>query len=221
MRGPDTTTITVADESVRTVVLNDGSTVRLVGPATLTHPTQPSETASRRVTLERGQAFFDVQPQASRSFVVETPTATATVLGTQFGVTTVADTTEVVLASGSVQVDAAEASGRGGVVLKPGQKSWVARGEGPASPSPVDLTAALEWTGLFVFRSVPMETIAQRLGQRYDVQISVAPALADEPITGTFERKQPVQQVLSALAATLGAEVREEEEGRYRFVPTP
>jgi ferric-dicitrate binding protein FerR (iron transport regulator) len=203
------------------VALNDGSTVRLVGPAAFTHPTQPSETASRHVTLERGQAFFDVQRQETRAFVVETPTATATVLGTQFGMTTVADTTEVVLASGSVRVGAATASSRDAVVLKPGEKSWVATGEGPASPSPVDLTAALEWTGLFVFRSVPMETIAQRLGQRYDVQISVAPTLADEPITGTFERKQPVQQVLNALAATLGADVQQGEEGQYRLVPAP
>jgi ferric-dicitrate binding protein FerR (iron transport regulator) len=220
MQGPDTTTVTVADGSVRTVALQDGSTVRLVGPATFTHPTQ-QEGPIRRVTLDRGRAFFDVQHQGSTSFSVRTPTAAATVLGTQFGVTTTADTTEVVLASGSVRVDASEASGDRAVVLEPGQKSWVAKGETPATPSPVDLTAALEWTGLFVFRSVPMEVVAQRLSQRYDVQISAAAAISDEPITGTFERQQPVQQVLDALAATLGAEVQQEDEDHYRLVPTP
>jgi ferric-dicitrate binding protein FerR (iron transport regulator) len=191
-----------------------------VGPATFTHPAE-QEAPIRQVTLDRGRAFFDVQPRTRTSFQVHTPTAVATVLGTQFGVTTAADTTEVVLASGSVRVDPADASGSRAVVLEPGQRSWVAKGDAPASPSPVDLTAALEWTGLFVFRSVPMDAVAQRLGQRYDVHITAAPALADEPITGTFEREQPVQQVLSALAATLGAEVQQQEKGHYRLVPTP
>ena len=210
-------TVTVADGTVRTVALEDGSTVRLVGPATLHHPAQPSQT-TRRVTLDRGQAFFDVQ-QTTASFVVNTPTATATVLGTQFGVTTAADTTEVVLAEGSVRVGAAASSGES-VVLQPGQKSWVATGEAPASPSSVDLTTALEWTGLFVFRSVSMETVAQRLSQRYDVPISVSKGLASEPVTGTFEREQPVQQVLRALAATLGASVQQDDDGHYQLVPT-
>ncbi len=221
MQGTDTTTISVADGSVRTVALNDGSTVRLVGPATLTHSEEQAAPSARRVTLERGRAFFDVQHRDSASFTVRTPEAVATVLGTQFGVTTAPDTTEVILASGAVRVDRADGAGDQGVVLEPGQKSWIAKGDAPATPAPVELSTALDWTGLFVFRSVPMETIAQRLNQRYDVQISVAQALADEPVTGTFEQQQSVQQVLTALAATLGAEVQRDGENQYRIVPAP
>jgi ferric-dicitrate binding protein FerR (iron transport regulator) len=161
-----------------------------------------------------------VQPRSDASFVVETPTATATVLGTQFGVATRADTTEVVLATGSVRVDNTDDKADGGVVLEPGQRSWVTAGTAPASPESVDLTRALEWTGLFVFRSLPINTIADRLSRRHDVQIAVAPSLSGEPVTGTFEREQPVEEVLGALAATLGAEVQTDADGQYRLVPT-
>ena len=216
--GPSTTTVTVADGERRSVELGDGSTVRLAGGATLTYPTTMSEDAPRRVTLDEGRAFFDVQHRRSEaSFVVHTPTARATVLGTQFGVTTTADTTEVLLASGSVQVGPVEETAGDSVVLEPGEASWVAAGGAPSAPAPTDLTTALDWTGLFVFRAVPMRTIAQRLSQHYDVQVTVAAPLADETVTGTFERDQPAPQVLDALAATLGAEVRQEE-GTYRLV---
>ena len=215
-QGPSTTTVTVADGRVQVEEIGEGATVRLVGPATFSYPSE--EAPVRRVQLTEGRAYFDVQPRSDASFVVETPTATATVLGTQFGVTTRADTTEVVLATGSVRVDDADAATEEGVVLEPGQRSWVAAGQAPAAPEAVDLTGALEWTGLFVFRSLPLNTIADRLAQRYDVQITVAESLADEPVTGTFEREQPVEEVLGALAATLGAEVQTEGDGQYRLV---
>jgi ferric-dicitrate binding protein FerR (iron transport regulator) len=219
-QGPSTTTTTVADGAVQVKDLGQGSTVRLVGPATLSYPAADASAPVHRVTLEEGRAYFDVQPRDDASFVVETPTATATVLGTQFGVTTRADTTEVVLATGRVRVDDPDGTGDDGVVLSPGQHSLVAAGEGPTPPKSVDLTGALEWTGLFVFRSMPLDTIAERLSRRYDVQIAVAEPLADEPVTGTFEREQPVGEVLGALAATLGAEVRQDGDKRYRLVPS-
>ena len=217
-QGPSTTTVTVADGRVQVEEVGEGATVRLVGPATFSYPATKAQTPVQRVRLTEGRAYFDVQPRSDASFVVETPTATATVLGTQFGVTTRPDTTEVVLASGSVRVDDADAATEEGVVLEPGQRSWVAAGQAPAAPEAVDLTGALEWTGLFVFRSLPLDTIADRLAQRYDVQIAVAEPLADEPVTGTFEREQPVEEVLGALAATLGAEVQTEGDGQYRLV---
>lgn len=217
--GPSTTTVTVADGSVQVETLADGSTVRLVGPATLSHPT--GDAPARRVTLEDGRAFFDVPPREDASFVVQTPTATATVLGTQFGVTTQADTTDVVLATGSVRVNSKDTDDAESVVLEPGQRSRVTRGTAPAAPAPADLTAALDWTGLFVFRSVPLDTIAEHLQARYDAQVAVAAPLRRDTVTGTFDRQQPVEEVLNTLAATLGAEVREEGDNRYRLVPTP
>lgn len=215
-----TNTVIVEEGVTRTIDLGNGSTARVVGEATLTYPTEKSGAQARRVTLRDGRAFFDVQPRMEDApFVVRTPAATATVLGTQFGVTTTSDTTEIVLASGSVRVGAADEAADKTVVLEPGQTSWVASGAPPASPTDANLADALEWTGLFVFRSVPMETIAERLRARYDVSIVVDEAVASEPVTGTFDREQSAEQVLDVLAATLGAEVQQQGT-TYRVVPS-
>lgn len=218
-QGASQTTVAVAEGEQRVVKLGDGSTARLVGAARFSYPSDVEETDRRRVSLERGRAYFDVVPRDEASFVVTTPTATATVLGTQFGVATGADTTGVVLVEGSVQVASAEGRDES-VVLESEERSTVRRGQEPSPPTSVDLSEALGWTGLFVFRSMPLESIAQRLSQHYDVTITVAPSLADEPVTGDFERKQSVSQILDALARTLGAEV-EAQGDTYRLEPRP
>jgi len=217
--GPSTTTLDVADANTRVVEFPDGSTVRVVGAATLTHPTSFEDDEARRVTLDRGRAFFDVKrrPDAPR-FVVETPSATTTVLGTQFGVDVRRDTTDVVLADGRVQVGSAGTDANA-ITLEPGQRSRVVEGEPPTRFTTVDLTEALAWTGLFVFRSTPVERIAEQLARHYNAEIEVASALATERVTGTFEREQPVHQIVQALAATLGAEVRRSGEETYRLIP--
>lgn len=215
---PSRTTVTVADGEQRIVTLDDGSTVRLAGAASLSYPAEMTAEDSRRVTLERGQAYFDVTPRSETSFVVNTPTAKATVLGTQFGVTTESDTTEVVLVQGKVQVGPTDESEGDAVVLKPGEHSAVPSGHAPSSPKSVDLTRTLDWTGLFIFRSVPVENIAQRLRRYSGASISIAPTLADETVTGTFERDQPVSEILGTLARTLGAELKTEGD-TYRLEP--
>lgn len=212
------TTVEVGDDEQKVVELEDGSTVRLSGAATLSYSPDALTSDRRHVTLEQGRAFFEVVPlDEETSFVVETPTARTTVVGTQFGVSTGADSTEVVLASGRVQVGTSDEADSETVALSPGERSLVEDGHPPTSPTPVDLTSALEWSGLFVFRSVSLDDITQRLSHHYDVSIAVAAGLQGERVTGTFDREQPVDQVLDALATTLGAEVR--QDGRtYRLV---
>jgi len=216
--GPATTTVTVAEGTTRTVTIGDRATARVVGAATLSHSAERPDDGPWRVALQSGRVFFDVQSDADgRSFVVETPTATATVVGTQFGVLADHDTTEVVLASGTVRVGRPDGPADDAVELNPGEKSWVTTQGAPAAPTPADLTTALDWTGLFIFRSTPLSAIVDRMSHHYEADVTVADALADEPVTGTFEREQPVREVLDALAATLGAEV-EQVDGQYRLV---
>jgi ferric-dicitrate binding protein FerR (iron transport regulator) len=213
---PQMVTVTAEDGEVKRVDLVDGSTVRLAGAAEMRYEESTGEAFDRQISLTYGRAFFDIQEQKRpQPFVVETPTATATVLGTQFGVTALSDSTDVVLASGKVEVGARERSDA--VVLSPGQHSRVIRGEAPSAPQSVDVASALAWSGLFVFRATPVETIADRLRTFYDAPIAVDESLQDEPVTGTFDQDQPVEQILAALAATLGASVEGSEAEGYRL----
>lgn len=217
-RDASRTTVEVSEGEQRVVELDDGSTVRLRGAAALSYVPGSLEGERRQVTLEHGRAFFDVVPlDPEASFVVETPTATTSVLGTQFGIATGNDTTAVVLASGRVHVGTSDGATDGSVALSPGERSLVRQGRPPTPPAPVDLTSALDWSGLFIFRSLSIEEIARRLSTHYDVAITVASDLQGERVTGTFEQDQPIDQVLETLATTLDAKVHREEDS-YQFV---
>ena len=209
------TTVTVAEGETQRIELADGSTVRLLGGSSLTYPDPAKATAfNRRVTLT-GRAFFNIAPD-QQGFTVETPTALATVLGTSFGIQADDAAMEVVLASGSLSV-ASKAAPEGLVVLQPGQMSRVARNALPSTPTPVDLSEALEWTGLFLFRSTPLSEAAARLSRRYGVAITISPDLEAEGVSGTFAREQSLRQILEALATTLNAAVQGNDADGYRI----
>jgi ferric-dicitrate binding protein FerR (iron transport regulator) len=215
-RDQNTTTITVAEGETRLVELADGSTVRLLGGSQLTFvDPEASAVFNRRVSLE-GQAFFEIT-SGQQGFTVETPTALTTVLGTSFGIQADEAQMEVVLATGKISVASKAAQDRV-VVLEPGQMSRVVRNAQPSTPASVDLTEALEWTGLLLFRATPVEAAIARLSEQFEVDITVAPALQDEPVSGTFDPSQPLDQILDALATTLSAEVRGDAEAGYQIV---
>ena len=212
-------TVETAASEVRRIDLADGSTVRLMGGSTLTYPDPQKETAFNRRARLVGRAFFDVARSEER-FTLETPTAVTTVLGTSFGVEASSAATEVVLATGAVALAPDGAPDRV-VMLEPGQMSRVAENALPSTPMPVDLTEALDWTGLLIFRTTPVEKIAALLSERYGVAVTVAPALEEDLVNGTFEQSQPLPEVLEVIAATLGAEVRTNPAGGYLLVPLP
>ena len=211
------TSLTVAEGQTQLVELADGSTVRLLGGSTLTYADPGKATAfNRRVTLT-GRAFFDIAPD-QQGFTVETPTALTTVLGTSFGIQADDDAMEVVLATGSISV-ASKALQEGMVVLQPGQVSRVTRNALPSTPTPVDLSEALEWTGLFIFQATPLNEVAGRLSDHYSVAVTVAPALDAERVNGTFTNEQTLQQILTTLATTLDATVRGNDADGYTIEP--
>ena len=211
------TTLTVAEGQTELVELADGSTVRLLGGSTLTYADPAKATAfNRRVTLT-GRAFFDIVSD-QQGFTVETPTALTTVLGTSFGIQADDDAMEVVLATGSISV-ASKAIQEGMVVLQPGQMSRVARNALPSTPTPVDLSEALEWTGLFIFRATPFSEAAGHLSDRYGIAVTLAPTLEAEGVNGTFTDEQTLQQILTTLATTLNATVQGNDADGYTVGP--
>lgn len=212
------TTVAVEAGEQDVVEFGEGSMARLVGAARLSYRPTALTSGDRQVTLERGRAYFDVVHREDASFVVNTPTARTRVLGTEFAVTVQSDTTEVVLIDGRVEVGSVDGDAPTGVVLEPGERSRVERGGSPSAPVSVDVTTNLEWTGLFVFRSASVQKIARRMSAHYGVSITTAPSLQDETVTATFDREQPVGEVLTALTRTLDAEL-EQENGDYRLVP--
>jgi transmembrane sensor len=198
----------------RTVALDDGSTVVLASTSRLMVETE--DDGERRVRLT-GEALFEVVPNGD-PFIVETPTAITTVLGTTFGVDANEIETEVILANGLVEV-ATRIDPDQSVRLEPGQRSRVVGGQPPEPPTRADVVATLAWTGTWYFHNAPADEVAARFSDHYDVPIVLNPTLADVRVGGAYSADRPVEESLQALAVSLGARLERDADAGYRIVP--
>jgi len=92
------------------------------------------------LSLEKGEAFFDVIPAADRQFSVITPDARVQVTGTQFSVKR-SDHTEVYVSAGEVHVS----NEKGDVKVPAGNASSARKGTTPAKPRALDADRANAW----------------------------------------------------------------------------
>ncbi len=200
---PDTVTVQTASAEVRTVELPDGSSVRLLGDSRLTYASGAmDEDGPRRAEFE-GHGFFDIVPSAER-FLLVTPDAQVTVLGTSFGARTADDGTEVVLVEGSLRMSARQAPERA-VMLAPGQMSRMTSAGVPSEPVSVQVHEHLTWTGLFVFHATLVRDILPMLSGHYGVAISADETLLDERVTGRFAQEESLAGTLDIVALAIGA----------------
>ncbi len=204
-------TVETGDGEIRLVALGQGSQIRLLESSTLSYA-DPKSSLNRRAELT-GRAYFEIAPEG-RGFLVETPTARVTVLGTSFGVDARDRLTEVVLADGRLTLARSEKLDDL-VVLEGGQMSRVVAGSGPSPPISIDIPRRLTWTGLFIFHSTPLGDIARLLSDHFGTSIILEDELTDERITGTFEQNQPLEDILDVIASAIGATVEKNAGGGY------
>jgi ferric-dicitrate binding protein FerR (iron transport regulator) len=199
---------------IQNITMLDGSIVRLFGPAELSYRGVDSKSSRPEVMRLTGDAFFEVVV-SDAPFLVETSTARVSVLGTSFGVQSVVDQTDVVVVAGEVSVGSR--AGHDSVTrLIAGQTCVVLRDSAPSGPVEVNLSEALAWANLFVFRKTRLSEIAEILSQHYGVAVTVDSGLATKTITGTFDRSSDLEDILETLAKTLGAKVARVSTG-YRL----
>ena len=196
----DLNRIETASNELRTITLEDGSTARLSPSSSLTW----SGEFNRSLNLE-GSAFFDVV-ESPKTFTVQTESGLTTVLGTSFGMQTMpSGETVVTLVSGRVGITLPEGNLASGEILTPGMQGILSKSG--ISVTEVNLTEALAWSELIVFKDTPMEEVISVLSKRYEVKIELSDSLKKTPLTGTFEQDRGVQEILEIVAAALGASV--------------
>lgn len=144
----------------------------------------------RRVTLNRGEVYFDVAHNAQRPFVVEVDRDRVRVLGTSFLVRRDGDAAQVALVSGSVMVTQGGAAGLSAppVTLAPGERvRWR-----PGAPSRIDrpkLDAYLAWRrGELVLDETPVaEAVAEMNRYARSPMILADPRVGRARISGVFK----------------------------------
>lgn len=182
-------------------ILSDGTRVWLNADSRLVFAS-PFTGAERRVKLE-GEAFFEVNKDATHPFIVETNYQSVKVLGTSFNINSYTDEPAVktTLLEGSVQV--LSAGNAKAVILQPGEQSVCGAGAlhtGVAAAT--DVEQAIAWkNGDFVFDS-DIQTIMKQIARWYDVEVTYKGPVPTEEFGGKISRSKSIKQVLRVLEST-------------------
>lgn len=190
--------VETARGEIRRLPLKDGS-VAAIDTSSELRVVMASD--SRRVTLGKGQAWFQVAKDKSRPFIVDAGIAQVRAVGTAFSVRRTADGVQVAVTEGKVAAWARDASGTM-TILEAGQ--FATFRTGAAAPvtgtAPAAIERSLAWrTGEIALDN---DTLASAVDQfnRYNRRqfVIVDRDLANERLVGLFQLDNP-----DTFAATL------------------
>ena len=147
------------------VLLNAGSTLRL--PETFE--------ANKREVYLQGQAFFNVEKNPDRPFIIHSGDVETRVLGTSFSLRAYPGEQEITVAvkEGRVSFKAADTTTGQQVILSPDELGRFDLSASRIESQPVDdMALYLGWVdGYLKFKETPLEDVAVELERRYGVQI--------------------------------------------------
>ncbi len=186
-------------ERNKEVSLPDGSKVFLNRNSELSYFKNP-EKSSRNVSL-KGEAFFEVQHDPSRPFIINAGKASVKVLGTSFNVLTnnSSNAVEVFVKTGSVMLS--DSSGIQNIVLEPG---YIGTMDSKSSAKAVNEDPNyLSWnTDLLVYKNTLLDKVFADLKKVYNIDVVADnPEILKNPLTATYE-KEPEETIIQLLCTT-------------------
>lgn len=194
------------------VSLSDGTQVTLAPETSMEIP--PTFGSDGREIVLRGEAMFDVAPDAERPFVVTTNRGSIRVLGTRFVVRDYEseEPFKVAVEEGTVETGVAGESAR----VEAGQVAT--RGERGLEVQPIlDPAVHFGWVeGRLAFRDARMQHVAASLERWYDLDIVFEDsAIASRRVTANFDGTSP-RDVMNVIALTIDARL-ERQGSTYRL----
>jgi ferric-dicitrate binding protein FerR (iron transport regulator) len=178
------------------VTLPDGSKVWLNNASSLRYPV--AFTGKTREVELKGEAYFEIAPNAHQPFKVKVGETLVDVLGTSFNISAYADENNIktTLLSGSVRVSDADVR----TVLKPGEQAQVNEAGKMKVLKDVDVDGVVAWkNGWFHFEHADLRTVMRMLARWYDVDVVYEGQISDREFGGDIERKLNLSQVLEIL----------------------
>ena len=193
-----------ATAEVRTIALDDGSTVTL-GPASAIAVFLPAG-GEREVRLLEGEAFFQVKPDPARPFHVVASSVRTTVIGTSFDVRFDSNGIAVGVQEGVVQVTSA-ASGVSERLVAGDIVRLSKAGLAQRASEPPDTIAGWKQGQLFAQDCSILEAVDQLRRSYRGKIVLLDDSLANRRITGVYNLADP-EEALRGIARAHGATVR-------------
>jgi transmembrane sensor len=174
------------------IVLSDHSHVWLNAGSSITYPV--AFTGNERNVRVKGEAYFEVAPDAHKPFLVSKDDLTIEVLGTHFNINAYNNATKTTLLEGAVRVK----KGSQQVVLQPGQQAQADASINVISD--VNVSQAVAWkNGFFNFENMRLPEVMQQLEIWYDITVEYQGSAPDVRFFGELRRDTNLSGVIAAL----------------------
>ncbi|MCB0844934.1 MAG: FecR domain-containing protein [Bacteroidetes bacterium] len=157
-------------ETPKSLDLPDGSHIALNQHSTLTYPSQ-FEGKQRKVSLE-GEAFFEVEANPQKPFIIQAGPIEIKVVGTSFNVRSFEKENEVIVSVNSGTVEVMDGDNK--VSITQGQEAVFNKTEKTLSLNFASNPNRDSWlTGEFNFDNMPLREVAITLESAYRVNIDI------------------------------------------------
>lgn len=187
------------------LLLADGTKVRLNSETQLKFPNHFIDGKPRFVELVYGEAYFEVSPSSVHKgshFNVKTKGQNVEVLGTQFNIKAYKDEENLIttLKEGKVVINYAAKKEQ----LSPGEQSVVSVMASSLRIAPANLDRELAWlNGQFVFDNLTLKDIVKVLSRWYDVEFIIKDeTIKNEKFKGQFSKNQNLEVILELIKTT-------------------
>jgi transmembrane sensor len=189
--------------TITTVILPDSSKVILNRLSSILH--KPSFNEEKRLVELEGEAFFDIKPDQTKPFIIETQHGVVEVTGTSFTVSAYdsLDRVEVSVQSGTVNFSIPAINET--VKLSAGQTAnYQDGGERIETATNKDRNFYAWSTRELVFENTPLTEVLATLGKVYNVTFAGTEGISAECVVTVSFRNQSLESVLNVLESTLG-----------------
>jgi transmembrane sensor len=202
---------------IRTIVLPDGSEVRLNGNSSLL-VTSSWEKGKDRTVVLGGEAFFTIKQQpGAEPFIVLTNDMAVRVLGTSFNVNTRRGQTQVVLSNGKVQLELKNKASAP-ITMQPGDMIAYSSLKDSLVNKQVNPENYCSWrTKVLHFTDAPIRDVVRALQENTSVIIEPEDAgLGDQTFTGSI----PLDDIgifFKTISRTFNVQIEETGTNVYRI----
>ncbi|MEO1216531.1 MAG: FecR domain-containing protein [Bacteroidota bacterium] len=199
--------------------LEDGSQITLRPNSRIKHPTQFAEDL-REVQLE-GEAFFEVEHNAKRPFIILTAEEKVQVLGTKFRVKAFPDSKEsiVQVESGKVSFEANGVTGK--LILETGEKGIYNKAEKSFEEIEESDPNEMSWaTAKFFFEDTRLSDVFDVISNHYGVEIIANVEEIECSLTASFE-DESIEEILESISQIFDISFKQESENSYTLKGGP
>lgn len=191
--------------------LSDGSKVWLARNSTLGY----SEFSSQKIRLTslEGEAYFEIERDEDKPFVIKIGPTTVKVLGTAFNIKHTKDQKETVVSVTNGRVLFTDNNNQSVELIK-GEEGVFHPENNTIIKNSISNINFLSWkTGIIIFQDFNLTTVCEFLSNHFDTKVEFTSNISDQVKLNVSFDNQSIEEILTIISETLDLKVDETESG--------